>query len=411
MRIFQLYTNSFKGLSKETWMLSVVMLINRMGAMVLPFLGVYMTDKLGFSLKNVGLVLGCFGVGSLVGSLLGGYLTDRFGEYKIQTISLFAAAPLFLMIPLFKTVPSLMVMILVLSVVAELFRPANSVAITKYAKQGNLTRAFSLNRIANNIGFAFGPALGGILSAISYEFLFVTNALSIAIAAIVYVKFFQKRNILFAIINHRRDRAAEKPTSNLHSNPYRDSKFLLFTIFCALFAICFYQYINTLPIFYQEVVGLKQQTIGFVLGYNGFLIAIFEMAIVNWSERRFSLAKILLYGCFLGGISFGLLHLNQTLIAVIVAMTIMSMGEIFVVPYMSTITALWSDSKSMGIYMGLNGMAFSASFIITPILGTTIASDFGFKTLWLGTALGLVSVGFVLYFITFKMFRHRKAVE
>ena len=100
MRILKIYIDSFKGLSAESWMLAVVMLINRAGSMVLPFLGVYMTDHLGFGLETAGLVLSCFGIGSVLGSWLGGWVTDKIGEFKVQSFSLIVSVPLFCIIPL-----------------------------------------------------------------------------------------------------------------------------------------------------------------------------------------------------------------------------------------------------------------------------------------------------------------------
>ncbi|WP_131828781.1 MFS transporter, partial [Elizabethkingia occulta] len=168
-------------------MLSIVMLINRSGSMVLPFLGVYMTDQLEFSIKESGIVLSFYGVGSVIGSWLGGYFTDKFGEYRVQSTSLFLSAPLFLLIPIFTSVEGMALIILLQSIISETFRPANSVAITKYARPENLTRAFSLNRMAINLGFSIGPALGGILSSVSYELLFITNAVGAILAGIFYV--------------------------------------------------------------------------------------------------------------------------------------------------------------------------------------------------------------------------------
>nr|WP_228439990.1 MFS transporter [Chryseobacterium phocaeense] len=182
MKLISVYTGSFKGLSEESWMLALVMLINRAGSMVLPFLGVYMTAHLHFSIENSGIVLSFFGIGSVLGSWLGGLITDKIGEYRVQSLSLLLSVPLFCMIPLFKTEVGLASIILIQSIVSETFRPANSVAITKYARPENITRAFSLNRMAVNLGFSIGPALGGILSAISYEFLFFTNALAALLA-------------------------------------------------------------------------------------------------------------------------------------------------------------------------------------------------------------------------------------
>src|SRR5690606_761657 len=116
MKVFlQLYVNTYRGLSPAAWMLALVMLVNRTGAMVLPFLGVYMTNALGFGIRDVGIVLAAFGIGAVIGSWLGGWLTDRFGNFSIQSISLLLSVPLFLVIPQFTTVTSLAVTIAVLS--------------------------------------------------------------------------------------------------------------------------------------------------------------------------------------------------------------------------------------------------------------------------------------------------------
>lgn len=194
MKILKIYIDSFSGLSKESWMLAIVMLINRAGSMVLPFLGVYMTDYLGFELETAGLVLSCYGIGSVLGSWLGGWVTDKIGEFKVQSISLLLSVPLFCLIPLFQSEIGLATIILLQSTVSEFFRPANSVAITKYAKPSNMTRSFSLNRMAVNLGFSIGPAMGGILSAISYDFLFYSNAFAALIAGIVYISFLEIEN-------------------------------------------------------------------------------------------------------------------------------------------------------------------------------------------------------------------------
>ena len=90
---FRLYLDAYKGLSTPAWMLALVMLINRSGAMVIPFLGVYMVNHLNFSLEDTGLVLSCFGVGAVGGSFLGGWLTDKFGHFRVQLISLILTVP------------------------------------------------------------------------------------------------------------------------------------------------------------------------------------------------------------------------------------------------------------------------------------------------------------------------------
>ncbi|MEB4762545.1 Predicted arabinose efflux permease, MFS family [Chryseobacterium indologenes] len=408
MRLINIYTSSFKGLSQESWMLALVMLINRAGSMVLPFLGVYMTDHLHFSIENSGIVLSFFGIGSVIGSWLGGMITDKIGEYRVQSLSLLLSVPLFCLIPLFKTEVGLAAIILAQSIVSETFRPANSVAITKYAKPENITRAFSLNRMAVNLGFSIGPALGGILSAISYEFLFFSNALAALLAGLMYIWFFKKRTKL---ARQNAKKVKEAIVVKKENSPYRDGKFLVYSLFCMLFSICFFQLFSTLTIFYKDTAHLSQQNIGFILGYSGFLIVLLEMGFVQIAEKYFTLAFTMLAGTLLCGFSYAMLAFDYTLAALLVSMTILCIGEIWTLPFMSTITALRSGENNKGAYMGLNGMSFSLAFIITPYIGTVIADKLGFTVLWIGTGLLATAIAIGFYFIVPWMLKDKNKAE
>ncbi|SHF18690.1 MFS transporter [Chryseobacterium takakiae] len=408
MKLIYLYTNSFKGLSKESWMLALVMLINRAGSMVLPFLGVYMTSHLHFSIENTGIVLSFFGIGSVIGSWLGGFITDKIGEYKVQSFSLLLSVPLFCLIPVFKTEVGVAAIILVQSIVSDAFRPANSVAITKYAKPENITRAFSLNRMAVNLGFSIGPALGGILSAISYEFLFFANALTALSAGILYIVFFKKRNKLARL---KAQKVKEVIEIKKDSSPYRDGKFLLYCFFCMLFSICFFQLFSTLTIFYKDTAHLSQQNIGYLLGYSGFVVVLLEMGLVQVAEKYFSLAVTMFLGTFICGISYAMLGFDHSMLTLIVSMSLLCVGEIWALPFMSTITALRSGKNNKGAYMGLNGISFSIAFIVTPYLGTLIAEKLGFTTLWIGTGILATAIAMAFYFIVPWMIGNRKHAE
>ncbi len=401
MKLFNSYIKTFKGLSREAWMLSIVMLINRSGSMVLPFLGVYMTDHLNFSLENAGIVLSFYGIGSVVGSWLGGFLTDKFGEYYIQSWSLFLSAPIFIIIPFFPSVEMMAFLIFLQSTISDTFRPANSVAITKYARPENLTKAFSLNRMAINLGFSIGPALGGILSGISYNFLFVVNAIGGMTAGIIYVIFFRKRNKIFR--EKKRLEPEKTIEKSLVKSPYRDFPFMIYSVLCTIFAICFFQFLNTIPIFYKDVAKLSQSTIGFILGYSGFIIVLMEMPLVSIAERTLKIPQILFVGIFLCGLAYLTMVFGSSLPFLIFSMTVLSIGEMLALPFMSTVTALRAERGNKGAYMGLNGIAFSFSFIITPFLGTYVVSRFGFDTLWVGSfsILGLSAV--LIYFVVKKM--------
>ncbi|MFL5739637.1 MAG: MFS transporter, partial [Flavisolibacter sp.] len=180
----QLYRNAYNGLSRHVWWLSLVIFINRSGTMVIPFLTVYLTDK-GYSLAQAGYAMAAFGTGAIAGAYLGGRLTDRLGHFYVQVFSLLMNGILFIVLGQMRTLPQIIVCIFILSTLGESFRPANSAAIAAYSNDANRTRSYSLNRLAINLGWSIGPAVGGLLASRSYSLLFWVDGLTCIIASML----------------------------------------------------------------------------------------------------------------------------------------------------------------------------------------------------------------------------------
>src|ERR1041385_5125513 len=129
-KALQLYRSSFSGLSRETWLLSTIMLINRSGTMVLPFMTLYLTSKeMGRSLSEAGTVVGLWGLGAIVGAFFGGKLTDKIGFHKVQLITLLFGGVFFIVLGQMRSYPLICLFTFILSMVNEAFRPANATAI------------------------------------------------------------------------------------------------------------------------------------------------------------------------------------------------------------------------------------------------------------------------------------------
>src|SRR3569623_791539 len=158
-----LYKRAYGGLSKGTWWLSLVMLVNRSGTMVVPFMTMYLTQHYGFSIEKAGFVMSLFGLGAIVGSLAGGKLVDTVGYYYVQLFALIFGGIMFIILGQVHSYTGICICTFILAVLNESFRPANTVAIAYYSKEENRTRSYSLNRLAVNLGWAAGGALGGII--------------------------------------------------------------------------------------------------------------------------------------------------------------------------------------------------------------------------------------------------------
>lgn len=391
------YFKVYQGLSTPAWMLALVMLVNRSGAMVVPFLGVYMVKHLGFSLENAGVLLSCFGIGSVVGSSLGGWLTDKFGHFKVQMFSLSGIVPLFLLLPELTTMPALAAGILALSIVSDILRPANSVSLAYYSKPENVVRSFTLNRMALNLGFSIGPALGGFLAAISYDLLFYGNAFAATLAAIIFFVYFRNKE------GNKKEKDSAADAIAPYQSPYKDVPFLVFTFLSILFAVCFFQLLSTLPLYYREVYQLSEKNIGVILAYSGVVVFSLEMLIVHIAERRTTAANAIIIGIVCCGLAFASLLVTKGLWLLYVSMFILCVSEMLAMPFMATVTLQRSNTKNRGAYMGLNSLSLSAGLIFAPLLGTKIAANYGFNVLWTGTGLLMLFTAIGFYFLMKRM--------
>jgi predicted MFS family arabinose efflux permease len=377
-------------------MLAVVMLINRSGTMVLPFLSIYLTSSLGFSVQQAGYILSSFGVGSAVGSYLGGAFSDRYGHFFVQFFSLVFSGILFLLLSGVTEFYHLLVGIVILSIIAESLRPANSASVSFYAKPENVSRAFSLNRMAINLGFSIGPAIGGVLASIAYRWLFIADGTTCILAGIFFFIYFRNRK---GFEPHKTRNAAGVPKVK---SAIKDRRFLFFVFLSSCFAIMFFQLFMSLPLFYRDIYQLSENKIGGLLALNGIIVFSLEMILVYILQRRFNLPTLIFFGMLIMASSFFLLNLYHHTFILLMAMFLLSLAEIFAMPFMATFVVQQSTESNRGSYMGLYTISFSIAHILSPALGATVITHHGFNTLWWITGILSILIGIGFYFNTRK---------
>lgn len=364
--------------------------------MVLPFLGIYLTSSMGFSLEQTGVVLSCFGVGSMAGSFLGGWLTDKFGHFYVQFLSLVIGGIMFIILSYVNGYYQLAIGILLLSTIAESFRPANASSVSFYAKPENVSRAFSLNRMAINLGFSIGPALGGLLAAISFRWLFIADGVTCIAAGLFF--FFYFKNIK----GHKpKDSVNDDESGNIKS-VYQDRRFLIFTFLTSCFAILFFQLFITLPLYYRQVYQLSEGEIGGLLALNGIVVFSLEMIMVYILGKGFKIHTLIFIGLILVGLGFVILNFAHTGWILVLGMLALSIAEIFALPFMVTFVVQRSNLKNRGSYMGLYAFSFSVGHVFSPILGTFIIDQYSYETLWWTSGIASVLTGIGFWFTTKK---------
>lgn len=373
-----LYRNAYAGLNRRMWLLAVVMFINRSGTMVLPFMTLY-CKNIGFSTKQAGYVVAIYGIGSLVGAFLGGKISDKFGFYYTQFFALFCGGILFITLGLMNTYLSICVCTFFLSMVNESFRPANATAIAHYSTVQNRTQAFSIVRLAINLGWGFGGAIGGILASIDYHLLFWVDGVTNISAAFLLlwllpkVSIAEQQNLVKSVV----EKVKAKPA-------YRDKIFLYFIGLQILFAVCFFQLFTTIPLYFKEELRINEFWIGILMAMTGILIALFEMVIVFKLEGTKPYLRLMAIGSAIMALSFFVLNIpfiNGIVIATI-SMIMITVAEMIAMPFMNSYYIARSTEGNRGQYAAYYTMAWSAAQIIGSTSGTQIAYAIGFNSLW-----------------------------
>ncbi|MEJ7627053.1 MAG: MFS transporter [Ferruginibacter sp.] len=373
-----LFRNAYTGLSRRIWLLGAVMLINRSGTMVLAFMTLYSTH-LGFSIRQAGWVVAIYGMGSIIGALLGGKISDRFGFYYTQVFALFCGGILFVILGQMRSYESICICAFFLSMVNESFRPANATAIAHYSTPKNRTQSYSLVRLAINIGWGVGSALGGFLASIDYSLLFWVDGATSITAAVVLLLILPKVSLL-----QQKTPSPDKVVPEKIS-PYKDRHFLFFCLFTFFFAICFFQLFTTIPLYFKEKLLLNEFWIGMIMAGNGIFIALFEMVIVYKLEGRHKYLLLMFYGSVLMALSFMILNFTALpgLIVAVLFVLIITLSEIIAMPFMNSWYISRTSDVNRGQYAGMYTISWSAAQVIGSSAGAFLAFRYGFSNLWI----------------------------
>lgn len=387
--IFNVYKNAYSGLPRDVWLLSVVILVNRSGSIVLFFMTLYLTKSLGFSIAAAGQMVSIYGAGSILGAYLGGILTDRIGAKMIQLLSLILSGIGFVILGYLTSPLEIMVLMFLTAVVNEAFRPANATALSNVCPAELRARGFGLNRLAINLGVAIGPAVGGFLARIDYLYLFWADAITCMFAAGFLWYFFRDSQF--------EAKSELQQTAIPVRSPWRDGIYIFFAILILGSGLMFSQLFNTWPVYMRDVYLLLEDKIGLLMALNAFFIVLVEMPLIHRIEAIHPLRVIAVGVLFLFG-GFAIMPLGSGMAYGAFTVIIWTIGEMLVFPLAISFVANRASDQNRGKYMGLFTITHGLAFVLGPIIGTGIYDAWGPTTLWFFFGvLGILScIGFLI---------------
>jgi predicted MFS family arabinose efflux permease len=389
--IVKLYRQAYSGLPREAWLLFAVNLVNSSGAMVVFFLSLYLTRRLGFTPARAGQALSLYGLGSLAGGYLGGWFSDRLGSTSVQKLSLSVSGAFLIVLGQVRSAGGILPVLFLFSVAAGALYPANAASMSRVCPSELQVKGFALNRLANNLGVTIGPAVGGLLALRDYRLLFWADGLTCLAAAVLFL-------VIWKRPEDQLQRAEAKrglPQPGVARPPWRDAPFLVLMLIVVVWGAVFVQIFATFPLYMRAVYGLAEDQIGRLLAVNTILIVTLEMAIME-KIRTYSQTRTINLSFLLLGLGFGLMPLGRGFLYAGFTVAVWTFGEILSMPLLSALIARRASPETRGRYMGFFSFAFSLAFIVGPAGGAAVYGHLGSKALWFGCAAvsGLLAIAF-----------------
>lgn len=352
------------ALPRPVWVICIGMFVNKFGNFLNVFLMLYLTAK-GHSTFLAGLALGAIGLGSFFGNAVGGTLADTVGRRWAIVLSMFGTAGFTLTVPILPDIYTTIAVCLVIGFFGQLYRPAGGAILVDTVNEGQRIAAFGLLRLAINLGMSVGPLVGGLLSNISYTYLFVGNAIASALFGLMVLLLLPETKP--QPHEDAEASAAVKVPDRGYRDVFADPAMRLYILSMIAATYVYTQTTATLPLQVRDV-GLGATFYGLLLGINAFVIVLVELPLVKFTESR-DFRKVIAFGLALLAVGVGASGLAEDKAALIVTVLLWTCGEMIYTPVATSLPGMFSPPHLRGRYQATEGIAITLAQTGGPALG------------------------------------------
>lgn len=372
------------------WNLVLITFIDRVGgAMLFPFFALYLTKKFEIGMTQVGVLFAAFSVSSFIGSMLGGALTDRLGRKGIIIFGLIASSLSTLAMGLVNAYEVFFMIALFVGILTDTAGPAHQAMVADILPESKRAQGYGILRVAFNLSVVIGPAIGGLLAARSYMALFVTDAgISLITAALVF-RF---------IPETRPETSPDAPQESMagsfsgYFRVLRDTAYMLFLGASMLMVLTYMNMNTTLGVFLRDFHGIPEAGYGWLLSLNAAMVVLFQFPITRKIEHQKPLL-MMAAGTLLYAIGFAMYGFVSVYSLFVLAMVIITIGEMIVAPMGQALVAKFAPEDMRGRYMAIFGFSWSIPFAVGPILAGIVIDNYDPRWLWyIAGIIGMLAV-------------------
>ena len=380
---------------KAFWVYNIIVFIDRFGGFMLyPFFALYLTKKFDIGMSTVGILFGVFSISGLVGSALGGALTDRMGRKGVIIFSLVLSALSALGMGYAPTLGIFVAVSAIVGTLSSIGGPAHEAVVADLLPEHKRAEGYGIIRVIFNAAVIIAPAVAGLLIAKSYILLFIIDAVISVVAAAI---------VLFAL-------PETKPKAHPNAKPetisqtfagygkvFKDIPFIGFVIVTVLMALVYMNMNTTLGVYLRDSHGIPEIGYGTLLSMNAVIVVLFQF----WIARKLAKFKPMLMmalGTALYAIGFAMYGFTSTYMLFAVAMIVITIGEMIVSPFQQSLVASFAPEEMRGRYMAISHLSWGIAFGVGPYFAGWIMDNINPNWLWVacGVVGTMAMIGYVI---------------
>jgi MFS family permease len=247
---------------------------------------------------------------------------------------------------------------------------------------------FGILRVVANLAWIIGPTIGGFIANRNFFALFVIDA---TVSCVVAVLFYFLISETKPEPHPGQEKESMLATFKGYGVVLRDGAYMGFLAAGILMGLVYGQMYNSLSVYLRDVLGIQPQGYGFLMTASAITVILFQFWVTRKIKSRppFLLMALGVLFYMVGFTMFGLVGAYALFVLAVVIITI---GEMINMPTMSALAANFAPAEMRGRYMGVFSLMWALPSAIGPGAAGLVLDNLDPNLLWyLGGVLCAVS--------------------
>lgn len=381
-----------------------------MGSVVMPMIALILTQKIGFSKSETGILATIFMITQAPFLLMGGKLVDKIGSKKViiifNTLGALAYVPCCFMKPHIA-------MAALIALASNLFcvaAPAYNAIVTEVSPDHQIKSSYSILYLGYNLGLAIGPAIGGVLFNDHLQILFLIDAVTCFISTTLFYFF-----VPDCSKEKREEKRPKHESFNLDDPVYkfmfRSPVLILFSVVLLSYNFCYSQWGFMLPLQSASIFGTNgAKYYSLLISINAIAVIILTPMLSSITHRYRPLAIVAVGGIFYT-LSFLIFGGGSVLYAFVLATIIMTTGQILININTNIFIAQQTPQDYIGRANSMLTIINGAGVALGPVIMGQVLLHINYGFAWLIVAILMLLGAMAMFILNMKNRRSSEAKD